>query len=597
MAPTAVHPHVALREATTKAQDEQPLALAEGIELIGEYEDSGFKEAPWIARRADGSVIQLTKLLYQLAEAADGRRSTEEIATRVSESCGRTVSAENVHSLATQRLRPLGVLAAADGSSPEILKANQLLALKLKKGVIPERVVGVICTVFKPLFLAPVMIAVLVGLLVFDAWLFFVHGVGDGLRDALYQPAAMFLLLGLVVVGTAFHECGHAAGCAYGGARPGVMGAGLYFVWPAFYTDVTDSYRLSKRGRLRTDLGGVYFNFIFILALAGLYALTGFEPLLLVIMVQHFAVLQQMLPFLRLDGYYVLSDLTGVPDMFTRMKPILTDLVPGKDGGDKVRALKPWVRVVTTLWIGLLIPVVIFNILFLITQVPRIYATAYDSLLLQTDAVSKAVGDGDALGLLAGVVQTIALVLPVAGVTYTFVRLGRRIVTGVWGFTDGRPPLRAGLAVVLIGLAGLAAWSWWPNGEYRPLQEGEELNVQTVSRSVAEVPSGRPALTEARQQELGGVPTERQRRTASTAPESSVPPGPGPAGPATPAGPAAPAAPAATTSTSAGSSSTTRAGAVTPSTTVRASPSTTVRSSPSTTRRTATTVPATTTAP
>ena len=40
------------------------------------------------------------------------------------------------------------------------------------------------------------------------------------------------------------------------------MGAGLYLVWPAFYTDVTDSYRLGRGGRLRTDLGGLYFNAI-----------------------------------------------------------------------------------------------------------------------------------------------------------------------------------------------------------------------------------------------------------------------------------------------------------------------------------------------
>ena len=38
------------------------------------------------------------------------------------------------------------------------------------------------------------------------------------------------------------------------------MGTGLYLVWPAFYTDVTDSYRLGRAGRLRTDLGGLYFN-------------------------------------------------------------------------------------------------------------------------------------------------------------------------------------------------------------------------------------------------------------------------------------------------------------------------------------------------
>ena len=51
--------------------------LAEGIELIGEFEDSGFKEPPLLARRADGQVVQLTQLLYLVAEACDGARDVD----------------------------------------------------------------------------------------------------------------------------------------------------------------------------------------------------------------------------------------------------------------------------------------------------------------------------------------------------------------------------------------------------------------------------------------------------------------------------------------------------------------------------------------
>ena len=39
-----------------------------------------------------------------------------------------------------------------------------------------------------------------------------------------------------------------------------MMGFGLYLVWPALYSTVTDSYRLARVGRLRTDLGGVYLT-------------------------------------------------------------------------------------------------------------------------------------------------------------------------------------------------------------------------------------------------------------------------------------------------------------------------------------------------
>ena len=71
-----------------------------------------------------------------------------------------------------------------------------------------------------------------------------------------------------------FHEFGHAAAARTGRRTPGAMGAGLYLVWPAFYTDVTDSYRLGRGGRVRTDLGGLYFNAIVAVAVAGIWWVT-----------------------------------------------------------------------------------------------------------------------------------------------------------------------------------------------------------------------------------------------------------------------------------------------------------------------------------
>ena len=111
------------------------------------------------------------------------------------------------------------------------------------------------------------------------------------------------------------------------------MGVGIYLVWPAFYTDVTDAYRLGRGGRLRTDLGGLYFNAIFALAIAGLCALTRLRAAAAARAARCSSqMLQQLLPFLRLDGYYILTDLTGVPDLFSRIKPMLRSLDPGRGG-------------------------------------------------------------------------------------------------------------------------------------------------------------------------------------------------------------------------------------------------------------------------
>lgn len=484
--------------------------LAEGIELIGEYEGSGFKEAPYIARRGDGQTIQLTQLLHLVAEQCDGARDMREIARGVTAAFGRKVSAGNVEFLVERKLRPLGVLAQADGSSPKLEKPDQLLALKVRTALVPERWTNAVTTVFKPLFLPPIVVAVVAGLIVLDVWLFGFHGIGAGVRAAVYQPWLLLVFFAAIVVATAFHECGHAAACAYGGARPGALGAGIYVVWPVFYCDVTDAYRLGKAGRLRTDLGGIYFNAIFALATAGAYAATGFEPLLLIVVLQNFAILQQLMPLLRLDGYYIVSDLTGVPDILNRVRPILASLVPGREPDAKVRELKPWVRVAVTAYIVALIPVMLFALVMMLLSAPRIMATAYDSLGVLADKFSAALDAGKGVNAAASGLQMTALVLPVAGMIATSGRLGRRAVGGALSWSSGDPVRRAGLGVLLVGGLALAAFTWWPNGEYRPIQPREKGTVASGVRAISAVPTGRPALTHERRAELDGAPTVRE---------------------------------------------------------------------------------------
>src|SRR3954452_15561926 len=96
--------------ATDTTSDGNP-QLADGVELIGEYEGSGYKEPPSLVRRGDGQVIQLTPLLYSVAEKADGARDYEGIASALSDEIGRSVSSDNVRFLVEQKLQPLGILA------------------------------------------------------------------------------------------------------------------------------------------------------------------------------------------------------------------------------------------------------------------------------------------------------------------------------------------------------------------------------------------------------------------------------------------------------------------------------------------------------
>jgi putative peptide zinc metalloprotease protein len=504
IADAAVSPPAARREG-------EALALADGIELIGEYQDSGFKEPPLLARRADGQVVQLPRLSYLIAEAVDGRRDTGAVAAAVSERFGRSVSPDSVQFLVDRKLRPLGVLALEDGSTPELPKRAPVMALRHRRPLVPEGAVNVIARGFAWVHTPPVLALVLLALAAFDVWLFGIHGIAGGLRSVLYHPLLLLGVLASIVVATAFHEVGHASACRYGGARPGVIGAGLYLIWPAFYCDVTDAYRLNRPGRLRTDLGGVYFNGIFALGAGIAYFATGQEALLLIAFIQHTIVLQQLLPLLRFDGYYVMSDLTGVPDILSRIKPIFRSLVPGRDAEPRVEELKPWVRVVVTTYLVVLIPLLGFLIVSTVLAAPRMAATAYDSLGLQIDRIRSAPGAPE---VVLGVFQSGALVMPLAAMALSISRSGRMAGRGLIAWSSGSALRRAVAVAGTAAVAAGAAYTWWPNGDYQPIRPGERGTVGEALQSVRDAPGGRPSFTEARERRFGSVPTVREQGAA-----------------------------------------------------------------------------------
>src|SRR5215218_1408346 len=85
-------------------------SLAQDTELIGEYEGAGFKEPVFLVRRADGQMLQLSRLLYLVASETDGQKDFGQIARRVGTEFGHTVSADNVRYLVENKLQPLGVI-------------------------------------------------------------------------------------------------------------------------------------------------------------------------------------------------------------------------------------------------------------------------------------------------------------------------------------------------------------------------------------------------------------------------------------------------------------------------------------------------------
>jgi putative peptide zinc metalloprotease protein len=122
----------------------------------------------------------------------------------------------------------------------------------------------------------------------------------------------------------AIHELGHAFVAVRYGCRVPTMGVAFMLGTPVFYTDTTDSWRLTrKRERLAIVGAGVAAEFI--VAGAALLCwpfLTSGLPrdICFAIMTTSLttSVLINMNPFMRYDGYYALSDYLEVPNLQSR---------------------------------------------------------------------------------------------------------------------------------------------------------------------------------------------------------------------------------------------------------------------------------------
>ena len=451
---------------------------AEGLELLGDMRGSGYKRPPALVRRRDGQTITLTPLLYLLLQAADGTRTAERIATALSSALGRDLSAADVEFLLEEKLRPLGVLAGEDGSQPTHMKANPLLALRLKVVITNPVLTRRITAPFAVLFNRVVWVPVVAVFALTTWWLYFEKGLASAIRDTFYDPKMVLVVWGLVLVSAGFHEFGHAAACKYGGAQPGAMGAGIYMIWPAFYTDVTETYRLGRVGRLRVDLGGLYFNAIFALITLAAWRYFDQDALLLVVGAQHLQMGKQLAPFIRADGYHVIADITGVPDLFAHIKPTLTSILPRRLRKSTPPALKPWARTVVVLWVLLVIPLLLFPMGGAFLLFPRIAGTAWDSMQMQWHAAEHYWVEGNPAGVIVRLLASLIVALPVLGLLYLFWRLGVKSFVRAWRATRGKRLRRTGLVAVTLGVIAAVVWFWWPRGDtYRPIEGDDQIDI------------------------------------------------------------------------------------------------------------------------
>lgn len=213
-----------------------------------------------------------------------------------------------------------------------------------KLRLVPETVVARVAALLAPVFSVPaVLVALPLAAAAMAAALGRPHHGPAGGTAILYGYLIFLAML-------CAHEFGHAAAAAHGGARPRAIGFVIYLVWPAFFSDVSESWRLARRARVVVDIGGDYVQTIAAGIVATCYVATGWYPLWMAVAFSLVTSVVNLNPFFRFDGYWLLGDALGVEHPHRQGRAALSRLVRQGAGGPTDLALAVYIVLTWCMW-------------------------------------------------------------------------------------------------------------------------------------------------------------------------------------------------------------------------------------------------------
>lgn len=292
------------------------LELKAGAQIV-EF-DSSTQGKSYRVELSDGRHFQVNEKLYHLLDALRHAMSLSDLAANFHQRTGQTVALDQLQQLGTQLVEQ-GVVIES-GKAPVVQSQTKsaptsYLGLHYHKDLLSPQVLAPLARLLQVCFnrsVAAVLVAVIAGAHLLAYW---EMGFPPNIDMA---TVSWPLLYTIILVSIFFHELGHLAACHRWGAPHGPLGFGLYFFNPVFYVDVTAAWRLNRFQRAAVDAGGMYIQLLFAPLCLALFWATGDLTYLLAIMVIDLILVGNLEPFMKLDGYWLLSDLTGVPNLHAR---------------------------------------------------------------------------------------------------------------------------------------------------------------------------------------------------------------------------------------------------------------------------------------
>lgn len=254
--------------------------------------------------------VKISRDLYNFMQLIDNKKELKNLVLDYNVKFNSFLTDEFAYDFLFNKLAKFGIVKNDTITIKPNLKPSYL---KLSFILINEKRTSIVTHYLKFLFVPQIIKAVSILSFIVLLISFYVFR-----NEILYQGIGktewgLFFLLSFI--GVTFHEFGHAAAAHYFGARHGGIGGGFYLLMPVFFADVTDIWRLSKKQRITVNLAGLYFEMIYAVSLIAAGLIFNYSTLILLSCVFLLSTLNNANPFVRSDGYWVLSDAIEKPNM------------------------------------------------------------------------------------------------------------------------------------------------------------------------------------------------------------------------------------------------------------------------------------------
>jgi putative peptide zinc metalloprotease protein len=261
------------------------------------------KKRTYLIISKNGAQIRVSSSAYQLLRGVTAGRSIADLAREFNKTRkGEEITTQQLEDTFQDTVKKLRNI--EERSS----KFKLPWAFWIRLRLIPTPVVHRVSSVLSFLYRPHICGALLVGIG------FAIFGLLQHVRITATNSTVWWGYL-LYVLSLLFHEFGHSAACAWFGAPPREIGFTVYLIYPAFYSDVSSAWRLSRWQRVIVDLGGNYFQLVAAFILAVAFWVSHWAPLRVAGVMILYTCVFSLNPFFKFDGYWVLADMLGVTNL------------------------------------------------------------------------------------------------------------------------------------------------------------------------------------------------------------------------------------------------------------------------------------------